>query len=136
MGQIRHRYFLNSTNILTGIRFIAKVLTVMILASMIIALIFDVSDNKKTLNPFELPASESFLAIVFYISILGLLLAWFWESFGGFLTIAALLLFSLFYYFTTGTVLWKIWMLAIPACLYIYCWWATNISTTFNVYRE
>ena len=128
-------YFLNSTNILTGLRFIARLLTAFIVM-LIIFLLFSNNIHNKDLNPFVQAPSESIMLFSFYAALLGLLIAWKIEGLGGMLTIGSLLVFSVVNYISRGHVLWNIWILGIPAFLYLICWWYTNYSDSYDVYRQ
>lgn len=128
-------FFFNSTNILVGMRFIARTIVV-VLFIIFITLYFSQPSSHKSLNPFGLALYESLLVISFYVAILGLLISWAREGFGGILTLVGLLAFSILYYILKGSVLWNIWILAIPAVLFLICWWFTNYSSDYDIYRS
>ena len=83
--------------------------------------------RKGYLN-FNHPLMSVFMAL----SMIGILLAWRWEGFGGFLGAISIILFDLvnvFWYQTPkmvntiiGSLLWFI-----PSIIFIYCWWATKV---------
>jgi hypothetical protein len=128
-------YFFNSTNILVGIRFIARLLVVALF--IVFATLFITEPaSQKNLNPFGLATSESLLVLSFYIALAGLVIAWQLEGLGGFLTIAGLISFSIIYYMLKGAVLWNIWIIGLPAVLFLICWWFTNFSADYDVYRS
>ncbi len=67
-------YFFNSTNILIGIRFIAKLFVVVIFL-MFITLYFSEASSRRSLNPFGLEPKETMLILSFYLTLIGLLVA-------------------------------------------------------------
>ncbi len=129
------RFFINSTNILDAILFIARIVTV-ILFIILITIYFSQPAHSRSLNPFILPLYEAIMVISFYVALGGLLIAWSTDGYGGFLTIAALICFSVVDYFYNGKILWNIWIIAIPAFLYIIYWWYTNVSENYDIYRS
>jgi len=73
------------------------------------------------------PAADWFLISLWLIAILGLMLAWKWESFGASLAIAGMALREIAFYLLKGywTPLFLIvWLLVIPpALLFLAAWW-------------
>lgn len=132
---MRKTVFFNSTNILVGLRFIARLMVIGIII-MMVTIYFSEPSSHNSLNPFGLGPGESLLTFSFYAAIIGLLLAWRMEGFGGFLTLSALIIFSLIYYYLKSEILWNIWIMGVPAFLFIVCWWFTNYSTDYDVYRK
>jgi hypothetical protein len=128
-------YFFNSTNILIGLRFIAKVFVVVIFL-MFITLYFSEASSRRSLNPFGLEPKETMLILSFYLTLIGLLIAWKVEGLGGLLVLIGLISFSILYYSLKGAVLWNVWILAIPAVLFLICWYFTNYSSDYDVYRS
>ena len=129
------KFFLNSTNILDTILFIARVCVVLVFV-ILITLYFGQPPATRNLNPFSLPRYETLMMLSFYVALLGLLISWGSEGFGGFVTLGGLVAFSVIDYLATGHILWNIWILAIPALLFILYWWYTNVSENFDVYRS
>ncbi|MCD6011682.1 MAG: hypothetical protein K0Q79_1544 [Flavipsychrobacter sp.] len=128
-------FFFNSTNILVGIRFIAR-LMVVALFIVFITLFITEPASQRNLNPFGLAIYESLLVVAFYAALAGLIIAFSFEGLGGFMTIAGLTAFSILYYMLKGAMLWNIWILGLPAVLFLICWWFTNYSADYDVYRS
>lgn len=133
--EMKKPYFFNSTNILVGIRFMAR-LMVVALFIVFITLFITEPESQKNLDPFGLATSESLLVLSFYAALAGLIIGWWMEGVGGFLTIAGLVGFSVMYYMLKGNMLWNIWIMGLPAILFIICWWFTNFSSDYDVYRS
>jgi hypothetical protein len=73
-----------------------------------------------------LKQSESAMMVSLLGALAGLLVGWIWEGLGGLLTILGLFTFSIIGYYTEGNILFNIWILGIPAILFIIYWWRTN----------
>lgn len=103
---------------------------------MFITLYITQPSSHKGLNPVGLEPKEALLLVCLYAAMLGLLLAWKWEGFGGLLTLLALTGFSYVYYTLKTAILWNIWIMGIPAFLFIICWWFTDLADGYDVYRS
>lgn len=106
-------------NITAAVRWIARIGGILLV--IFVTGIFISGDNVlkiSGLKPRELVMTLSLLTAV-----LGLLIGWFWEGLGGLLTIAGLLTFSIVNYYSGGDFAWDIWVLGIPAVLFIIYWW-------------
>lgn len=77
----------------------------------------------RELKLAELRLPEEAMTISFFVALLGLLIGWVWEGLGGMLTIAGLVTFSIIDYRSTGEILLNIWVLGVPAVLFIIYWW-------------
>ncbi len=127
---------MNSTNILHGVRMFAKFLTVITFLILVVAVFIATPAQRNTFNPFELNFYDSIMLIVFYLILLSLFLSWWYEGLGGIMAIAGLIIYVIFDYISGAEILWNILVLAIPASLFIFCWWYTDYSEDYNIYRE
>lgn len=130
------RLYLVSTNVLGGMRFLARVITILIISGTVLRL-FNTPAGHIELNPFDYAGSERVMGILLYLSLIALLLAVIrWEGFGGFVNITSLFIYSIVAYISTGKSYWNIWLLGIPGLLFIICWYYSNISEYFDVYNQ
>lgn len=132
----RGMYFFNSTNILVGIRFTARLMVIGLFAIFIFLFMTEPA-SRREMNPFGLAPYETLLILSFYLMLFGLLISWKLEGLGGLLTLLGLAAFTIVYYALKGSMIWNIWILAIPAALFLLCWWFTNNnSSSYDVYRK
>ena len=109
-------------DITAAIRWIARIggiILVIFVAGIIIT-------EDRPLNLTRLKPGELIMTISLLFAVLGLLVGWVWEGLGGWLTIAGLLTFTVVNYYSGGDFAWTIWVLAIPAVLFIFYWWRNN----------
>lgn len=83
-------------------------------------------------NPLRLTGFETVLMFVFFISWLGLLVAWRWEVLGGAMTLGGMISFHLLHYLGggRGPQGWAFACLAFPGVLFLCCglWdWLTRL---------
>ncbi len=128
-------FFFNSTNILVGIRFIARLMVAGLLI-VFITLYFTQPASYKNLSPVGLETKESLLLLSLYVTIAGLILAFKWEGTGGLMALIGLAVFSVLYYTLKGAMLWNIWIMGIPAVMFLICWWFTEMAADYDVYRS
>jgi hypothetical protein len=128
-------YFINSTNILVGVRFVARGLAVCLIL-LALFLLYNMFGQKQHMNLTESSNEELILTLSFFCVLLGLLFAFRWEGFGGILTLVGLAVFTFDYYHSTGVILWKILIFGIPAILFVFCWYMTTQSDEYDVYRS
>ncbi len=136
MKKATKRFFQNSTNLVEGFRFFAKFFSIIIFLFFLIAIIIATPAQRSTFNPYALPFYDSIMVISFYFILLSLLIAWIKEGLGGLLSITGLIVYLIFDFLSDGKILWNILILAVPACMFIYCWWYTNVSEEYDPYRE
>jgi hypothetical protein len=95
-------------------------------AILIIFVVGAVMSEDKVLKLSGLKTGELVMTLSLLFAVLGLLIGWFWEGLGGLLTIAGLITFSIVNYYSGGDFAWEIWILSIPAILFIFYWWRTR----------
>jgi len=128
-------FYMSSTNILNAVRWVARTNTVLLI--IIVVILFIEQGGLPTGEHFSgLKLTEALIMGSTFFAFPGLLIAWKWEGFGAILTIAALITFSTVDYFSSGGVLWNIWVVGIPALLFLFCWWHTNYSRYNRIYRS
>lgn len=125
-------FYMSSANILSAIRWIARAIT--LIMTILIAVMF--FGEGGSVHFTTLKWNESVMIISVLLALAGLLIAWRWEGFGGILTLSALITFSAVDFYTSGGVLWNVWIIGIPAALFLFCWWHTNFSKYNNIYRS
>lgn len=128
-------YFINSTNILIGIRFVAKIMALGLIC-LSLYLYFSMPVSKRGIDVQNSTFAEMVMTLSFICALVGLVLAFKFEGLGGILTLVGLIAFSIAYYYSAGKVLWKIWIFGIPAVLFIFTWWMTNYADEYDVYRS
>jgi len=78
--------------------------------------------------PHNTTTSRIVMGIFFDLGNVGIILAWRWEGFGGFLAalsvIVAMLLSIFWVQGKASYIAFSFWL--IPALLFIYCWWRTR----------
>ena len=116
-------FYMKSTNILNAFRWVAKTLTVLLFV--LLAIILVAEGTRPWVKLTTMPFDEFLMFFSLVVALAGLLLAWKWEGFGGMLTLAGLLAFSIVDYSFSGKITWNIWIIGIPAVLFLLNWWFT-----------
>ena len=110
----------------TFARWLARILgTLIVVVSLSFFIAYVIQGNSKLPNP---DFGHGLVTILFIIGLIGFLIAWRWEGFGGILSAISIVLM------TIVNVIWvraakdpgSEIILLIPALLFIYCWWRTR----------
>jgi hypothetical protein len=113
------------TKMVTFARWVARILGTFIVVFALSLFIADVIERGEMPNPDFGPGLVTFL---FIIGLIGFLIAWRWEGFGGILSAISIVLMAMV------NVIWvhagkdpgsEIFFV-IPALLFIYCWWKSR----------
>jgi hypothetical protein len=113
------------TKMVTFARWVARILGIFIVVFSLSLFIADVIERGEMPNPDFGPGLVTFLYI---IALIGFLIAWRWEGFGGILSAISIVLMAIV------NVIWvhagkdpgsEIFFV-IPALLFIYCWWKSR----------
>ena len=113
------------TKIVTFARWVARILGTLIVVVSLSFFIADVIGRGEMPNPAFGPGLVTFLYI---IALVGFLIAWRWEGFGGILSTISIVLMA------TVNVIWvhaakdpgSEIIFVIPALLFTYCWWKSR----------
>ena len=115
----------SSTKTVKILRWIARILGTFIVVLALSFFIAEVIESGEMPNP---DFGHGLVTFLFIIALIGFLIAWRWEGFGGILSAISIVLM---------TIVNVIWVHAakdpgseiifvIPALLFIYCWWRTR----------
>ena len=107
------------------LRWIARILGTLIVAFSLIFFIAYVIEQGNLPNP---DFGHGLVTFLYVIALIGFLIAWRWEGFGGILSAISIVLMA------TVNVIWvhaakdpgSEIIFVIPALLFIYCWWKTR----------
>lgn len=113
------------TKMVTLARWVARILGTLIVVVALSFFIADVIEKGEMPKPDFGPGLVTFL---FFIALIGFLIAWRWEGFGGILSAISIVLM------TMVNVIWvhaakdpgSEIIFLIPALLFIYCWWKSR----------
>ena len=113
------------TKMVTLARWVARILGTLIVVVSLSLFIADVIERGEMPNPDFGPGLVTFLYI---IGLIGFLIAWRWEGFGGILSAISIVLMA------TVNVIWvhaakdpgSEIIFVIPALLFTYCWWKSR----------
>ena len=108
-----------------SLRWVARILGILIVVFSLSFFIADVIERGEMPNPDFGPGLVTFL---FFIALIGFLIAWRWEGFGGILSAISIVLMAMV------NVIWvhaakdpgSEIIFVIPALLFIYCWWKSR----------
>lgn len=113
------------TKIVTFTRWIARILGTLIVVVSLFFLIAEVIGQGEMPNP---DFGHGLVTFLYIIGLIGFLIAWRWEGFGGILSAISIVLMA------TVNVIWvhagkdpgSEIIFVIPALLFIYCWWKSR----------
>jgi len=110
----------SNINILPALRWTAR-----IFGSLLFLLVVLFAMGEGFPNPVNLPAREIVLTIAFVVMLIGILLSWKLEGWGGSVILAGFVLFEVVNYLTSGrfTGGWVFLLFPFIGCLFLAYWW-------------